>query len=153
MIALTINLAPFSVIGIAVRTANQNGQSQSDIGELWQRFFNDHIRDRIPHKVSNDIYCIYTDYESDANGPYTVILGCKVSSLEVIPEGFVGKAIPETKFQLYRSTGKLPDSVLATWRYIWQAPIKRRYLADFDVYGEKSQDPHNTEVETYLSVL
>lgn len=142
----------FPVIGIAVTTTNQNGQAQSDIGELWQRFFRNDIINQIPDKVNDDVYCIYTDYESDANGVYTTLLGCKVTSLENVPEGFVGKTIPKARFRLYKSTGKLPDCVLATWTYIWQTPVERRYLADFDVYGRKAQDPHNAEVKTYLSV-
>jgi predicted transcriptional regulator YdeE len=148
----TTTLEQFYVIGIAVRTTNQNGQSQKDIGELWQRFFNDKISDRIPEKVNNDIYCIYTDYESDANGTYTTFLGCKVGTLGNIPKGLVSKTIPKAKYQVYKSTGKLPDIVLSTWMHIWNIDIKRKYLADFDVYGQKAQDPNNAEVDTYLSV-
>lgn len=148
----TTYLEQFSVIGIAVKTTNKNGQAQNDISKLWQKFFNDNMINQIPDKISDDIYCIYTDYESDVNGAYTTILGCKVTSMENIPEGFVSKTILKAMFRLYKSTGKLPDSVLATWGHIWQTPIERKYLADFDVYGQKSQDPHNAEVETYLSV-
>lgn len=148
----TIDLEAFSVIGIAVRTTNQNGQSQKDIGELWQRFFAENIMSQIPDKIVDDIYCIYTDYETDANGDYTTILGCNVSTLENVPDGFVGNVIPRATYQLYQSTGKLPESVLTTWKHIWQTPIDRAYLADFDVYGQKTTDPDNTEVETYLSI-
>ena len=149
----TMVLESFSVIGIAVKTTNEGGKAQKDIGELWQRFMSNGMAGNIPNKAGEDIYCLYTDYESDANGPYITLLGCKVNSLENIPEGFVGKTIPKAAFQLYTSTGKLPESVLATWDHIWRTPINRRYLADFDVYGQKSQDPNNTEVETYVSVL
>ncbi len=148
----TITLEEFHVIGIAVKTTNQNGQSQKDIGGLWENFFRDGIANKIPDKESNDIYCIYTDYESDFNGPYTTILGCKVSSLQNIPEGFAGKTIPKAKFQLYKSTGKLPETVMATWIHVWQSSIERSYIADFDVYSSKSKDPNNTDVETYVSI-
>lgn len=148
----TRDLEQFFVVGIAVKTTNQNGQAQNDIGELWQRFFSANIINQIHNKVDEDLYCVYTDYESDASGAYTTILGCRVTTLENIPEGLVGKTIPKATFRLYTSKGKLPDSVLATWEYIWKAPIKRSYLADFDVYGQKSQDPNNAEVETYISV-
>ncbi|HZV12359.1 MAG TPA: effector binding domain-containing protein, partial [Candidatus Kapabacteria bacterium] len=33
-----ITLDEFNIIGISVRTTNQNGQSQKDIGELWEKF-------------------------------------------------------------------------------------------------------------------
>ena len=148
----TTDLKEFDVIGITVRTINQHGRSKKDISELWQKFFRDDIIEQIPNKESNDIYCIYTDYETDFNGPYTTLLGCKVSRLEYIPQGLIGKTIPESKFQLYKSTGKVPDCVLATWRLIWQSDIDRKYLADFDVYTNKLQDPDNAEVKTYVSV-
>lgn len=134
------------------RTTNENEQSRKDIGELWQKFSGTNIIEQIPNKESNDIYCIYTDYESDFTGPYTTILGCKVTSIENVPEGLISKTIPKAKFQRYTSTGKIPDCVLATWRHIWESPINRRYLADFDVYGENSQDLNNAVVDTYLSV-
>ncbi len=147
-----IDLASFDLIGIAVRTANANGQAQKDIGELWGKFMGQNIIETIPNKVSYDIYCVYTDYESDENGAYTTILACKVSSLDVIPEGLVAKQIPATKYQAHTASGKLPDCVVATWTHIWQTPIARKYMADFDVYGEKAQNPENAEVITYLSV-
>ncbi|MBD0376721.1 MAG: AraC family transcriptional regulator [Flavisolibacter sp.] len=150
---ITTDIEPFFVIGIAVRTINQNGQAGKDIGELWQRLFNDNIINQIPNKINNDIYCVYTDYESDYQGAYTTLLGCKVSSLENIPEGFRAVTVPKGTYRLYQSKGKLPDSVIDTWKHIWQTPIHRRYVADFDVYGKKSKDPNNAEVETYLSIL
>lgn len=147
-----VQLEPFDVIGISVRTTNQNGQSQADIGTLWQRFFAENTAAKIPAKTSDDIYCLYTDYESDANGPYTTVIGCKVSNVDNIPDGLVKLKILGEKYRLYESTGKLPDCVLQTWQEIWQFPVERKYLTDFDVYGEGCKDPQNATVEIYLSV-
>jgi predicted transcriptional regulator YdeE len=148
----TIEIEEFKVIGISVRTTNQNGQSQNDIGNLWSKFMGQNLIELIPNKNSNDIYCIYTNYESDFNGLYTTILGCKVNSFDNIPEGFISWTIPKTKYQVYKSTGKLPDSVVKTWTNIWQSDISRKYVADFEVYGQKSQNPENAEVDTYVSI-
>jgi predicted transcriptional regulator YdeE len=148
----TITLDPFFLIGIAVRTTNEGSQSQNDIGLLWQRFYRDNILAQIPNKKSDAVYCVYTNYEQDMAGPYTTILGCNVSTLQTIPEGFTGITIPQATYRVYTSVGKLPDSVLQTWMHIWQTPINRAYAADFDVYGTASQDPDATEVKTYLSV-
>lgn len=126
----------FQIIGIHVRTTNKNEQSRKDIGELWQKFSGTNMIEQIPNKESNDIYSIYTDYESDFTGPYTTIPGCKLTSIENVPEGLIGKTIPGGKFQRYTSAGKIPDCLLATWAHILQSPINRNYLADFDVYGE-----------------
>ncbi len=146
-----ITIKGFSVVGIAVRTTNQNGQSQKDIAELWNRFMGQSLISLIPNKASNEIYCIYTEYESDFTGAYTTILGCKVHSLDVIPEGFVGKEISEATYKHYKAIGSLPDCVGKTWSEIWQSGIDRKYIADFDVYGEKSQNPQNAEVDIYVS--
>jgi predicted transcriptional regulator YdeE len=145
-------LDKFYVVGISVRTTNQNALSQKDIGELWGKFYAQNYIEKIPNKVSNDVFCIYTDYESDQNGAYTTIIGCKVTAAKEVPEGMILKEIPESKYRVYTAKGKMPDCVIATWQHIWQSPITRKYTADFDIYGEKAQNPNDAEVETYLSV-
>ncbi len=151
MIQENITIKGFSIIGIAVRTTNQNGQSQKDLAELWSRFMGQGLIAQIPNKTSNEIYCMYTEYESDFMSAYTTILGCKVISLDLIPEGFVGKEITETTYKHYKAVGVLPDCVGEVWNEIWQSGIDRKYIADFDVYGEKSQNPQNAEVDIYVS--
>lgn len=139
----------FTVVGIAIRTCNKNNQAQIDIAKLWGDFMQNGIASKIPNKVSDDIFCIYTDYESDWQGEYTTILGCKVSSIENITEGLICKEIPSTKYRLYKSEGEIPKCVGETWIHIWQSTdIPRAYVADFDVY---SQTDTNV-VSTYLSV-
>ena len=59
----------FNVIGISVRTTNENGQSAKDIEALWVKFWGEEIQKQIPNKVNDDIYAVYTDYETDFNGP------------------------------------------------------------------------------------
>jgi predicted transcriptional regulator YdeE len=94
---------------------------------------------------------VYTDYESDHNDYYTAILGCKVSSIEYLPEGFTGKAIPAARYRVYDPKGKFPESIGATWQHIWQDEINRTYTADFDIYDlkEKFED---TEFKVYVAV-
>ncbi len=147
-----MKLAKRYVVGIYVRTTNQNGQSQVDIGELWGKFYAQNLLTTIPNRVSDDVYCIYTDYESDQNAPYTSIIGYEVSTEEEIPSGMMLIEIPASKYRVYTAKGKLPDCVVGTWMHIWGSPIHRKYAADFDVYGVKSKDPLNAEVKTYLSV-
>lgn len=146
----TVEIESFFVAGIGVRTTNQGGQSQYDIGELWGKFMVDKLAEQISDWVSADIYCVYTDYENDHRGQYTAILGCKVSSTDRLTDGFIGVKIPGGKFQVYQPQGKLPDSVARTWQYIWQADIGRRYAADFDLYY--AEESNQAKVEIYLGV-
>ncbi|RDC65352.1 GyrI-like domain-containing protein [Adhaeribacter pallidiroseus] len=149
----TIALDELYIIGISVRTSNANGQAQTDIGELWSRFFRQNVINQIADKISPDLYCVYTDYESDHTGPYNTVLGCKVPNLQDIPAGLTGITIPAANYQIYTSQGKLPDCVGETWQSIWQNAQNRRYAADFDVYGPEAQNPESAIVKTYLSVV
>ena len=148
----TKTLDAFHVIGAYVRTTNVNNKALKDIGELFGKFVSENILEKIPSKISDDIYCVYTDYESDFNGPYTAVVGCKVSTLTDIPTGLTGITIPESKYQVYKSTGKLSVSLARTWEGIWNSDLNRRYSADFDIYGEKVKDFEDAEVETYVAI-
>src|SRR4051812_3983862 len=121
------NLPMFFVAGLSVRTINKDGQASNDIGGLWQTFTKGNMADKLGYKEGNEIYCVYTDYESDHTGFYTAILGCKVSAIEHLPEGFAAKAIPAGKYIVFTPRGKFPASITATWRYIWQGDIARKY--------------------------
>ncbi len=148
----TKKLEEFHVIGISVRTTNQDSKSQKDIGELFNIFFRDNLIEKIPDKVSYDVYCIYTEYESDFKAPYTTVIGCRVKSLERVPIGLTGITVPTLKYAVFKSIGKLPESLERTWNQIWQSSISRKYIADFDVYGQKAQNPNDAEVDTYVSI-
>jgi len=41
----------FNVIGISVKTTNENGQSTQDIAALWQKFFSQGVMQSIPNIV------------------------------------------------------------------------------------------------------
>jgi len=143
----------FSVIGIAVRTTNENGQAGQDIPTLWNQFMREGILAKIPNKLDQSIYCIYTEYEKDHTKPYTTILGCKVAHLESIPEGMVGKTFEEAGYSKHTAKGNmLEGSVYKEWHNIWNAPLNRTFTADFEVYGEKAQNPTDAEVEIFVAV-
>lgn len=145
----------FYVVGISTRTSNANGQSATDIEALWQKFWGEEIQSQVPNKISDDIYAVYTDYETDFTGEYTTVIGLSVNSLDHIPEGMTGMTIETTAYQKIVSKGKMPEAILTTWLAIWadkELDSKRAYKADFTVHGKKYYDGDNAEVETYLSV-
>ncbi|MDJ1482546.1 effector binding domain-containing protein [Cytophagaceae bacterium YF14B1] len=143
----------FYVIGISIRTTNQNGQSAKDIETVWGKFWGEQIQNQIPNKVNDDIYAVYTDYETDFTGPYSVIIGSSVSSLENIPEGFTGITIEKEAYQKFVSKGKMPEAIVNTWIEIWQnTNLNRAYKADFTVHGKKYNNGDQSEVETFISI-
>lgn len=152
-IAKAMNIQKFKVIGISTRTTNENGQSAKDIEKLWGKFWSEEIQKKIPNKVNDDIYAVYTDYKTDFNGPYTTIIGLAVSSLENIPQGFTGITIERDTYQKFVSKGKMPEAVFNTWLEIWQNDkLNRSYKADFTIHGKKYYAGDDAEVETYISV-
>lgn len=143
------------IVGISTRTINTNGQSAIDIESLWQKFWEEKIQNQIPNKISEDIYAVYTNYETDFTGEYTTVIGLPVNSLDGTPEGMVGVTIEAASYCKIVSKGKMPDAIGNTWLEIWsnkELDSKRAYKADFTVHGSKYYEGDNAEVETYLSV-
>lgn len=149
----TIKKESFKIIGIKVRTTNENGQSAKDIGQLWEKFMSENIAEKIPNKVEASIFSVYTNFEKDHTKPYDTILGCKVSTLNEIPNGMVGQELEGGNFTKFISKGNLAQgAVYKTWTEIWNHDLDRTYTVDFEIYGEKAQDPTNAEVEIFVAV-
>lgn len=143
----------FYVVGISTRISNENGNALDSIEKLWGKFWSEDILNKIPDRIDDDIYAVYADYESDYAGPYTMIIGYRVSSLDTIPEGRRGISIETGMYRKFVSKGKMPQAVIDTWMQIWQnKSLNRAYKADFTVHGKKYYDGDNAEVETYISV-
>jgi predicted transcriptional regulator YdeE len=143
----------FSVIGISVRTTNENNQSSQDIPALWNKFMTEGIAEQIPNKTDNSVYCIYTEYEKDHTKPYTTILGCKVEHIHTIPNGMTGKTFEEAIYTKHIAKGNMLQGIVFNeWTKIWDSDLNRTFTTDFEVYGEKAQNPENAEVEIFVAV-
>lgn len=141
------------IVGISVRTSNNNGEATRDIPALWGRFMGEGILNQIPNKIDETIYSLYTDYEKDHTAPYTTILGCAVSSLDKIPDGMVGKVIEITNYQQFTAKGNISEGIVFNeWVKIWNTDLNRAYTTDFEVYGTKSSNPENAEVDIFIAL-
>lgn len=148
-----VKIEPFKVIGIAVRTTNENGRSAQDIGQLWGKFMSERIAEKIPNKIDDSIFSIYTNYQGDHTQPYDTILGCKVSSLEQIPKGMVGQSFDGGTYGKFIAKGDLTKGVVfGTWTDIWNKNLNRVFTADFEIYGKKAQNPTDAEVEIFVGL-
>ncbi|WP_052598544.1 GyrI-like domain-containing protein [Aureispira sp. CCB-QB1] len=146
-------IAPFQIIGIAVRTSNQENQAAKDIPALWNRFISENIMEKIPNRTGLEVYSIYTNYEGDHTQPYDTILGCKVSTLDEIPEGMIGQAFEGGKMAKFTSKGNLDDNIIyQTWLEIWNTDLDRKFTADFEIHGPKSMDRANAEVDILVAI-
>lgn len=149
----TIKIEPFNIIGISIRTTNENGQANKDIAELWQRFMSENTLSKIPNKADSEIYSLYIDYESDHTKPYTAILGCKVENLDDIPNGMLGKSFHGGKYVKTTVKGDLMKGLIVNhWSKIFEMNLNRNYIADFEIFGKKAQNPSDAEVDFYVGV-
>lgn len=148
-----VKVEPFKVIGVAVRTTNENNQAARDIPVLWEKLMKENIVENIPNKLDNAVYSIYTDYEKDHTKPYTTILGCKVASLDHIPDGMVGKSFDGGDYVKFTTKGNLAENlVINEWIKIWNMDLGRTFTADFEIYGEKAMNPADAEVDILIAV-
>jgi len=144
---------PFYIVGISVRTTNENQQAAKDIPALWQRFMSENIAEQIPNKHSNEVYAVYTDYESDYTKPYTTIIGCRVNEIGNISEELVSKKIEAPKYKKYVVKGDLANNIVYNkWLEIWDEEINRAYTSDYEIYGAMASDSTNAEVEIFIGV-
>lgn len=150
-----LHIDQFNIIGITVKTSNKDViKLQTDMQNLWNRFIAENIKDKIPHKIDDNIYCVYTDYEGDHTMPYVALLGYRVNSLEVIPTGLTAKSFNQGIYNKYTAKGNLFHGIVfEKWQSIWQLNnVKRTYIADFEIYGTKAQNPENAEVDIFIGV-
>jgi predicted transcriptional regulator YdeE len=150
----------FSVIGIQVRTSNAKEMTgDGAIPKQWDKFFKEGIADKIPNKVDSTIYAVYTDYASNRDGEYDFVIGTKVSSASNVPLGLVAKKVPKGKYAVIPSAkGPAAQVVPKAWQQVWslednkQLGGDRAYKADFELYDQRSQNPHDSQVELYIGL-
>lgn len=143
----------FKIIGISTITSNNDGEAPAAIGALWGQFISENLLEKIPNQLDSDIICIYTDYESDYTGKYTCLLGLKVSSLDTIPSGLVGREFEGGNYQLFLAKGQLPEAIVNTWHTIWDQDkiLNRSYTYDYEVYDHRSRLGEESEVDIYIA--
>ena len=145
------------IIGIETRTSNQLEvhQSTAQIAKAWSRFIEDKLLEKIPNKAHGNIVLgLYTNYESDQNGKYTLIIGTEVTSLDDVPEGMIGVSAPAAKYLEFHFEGPLPDTVTDAWQQIWKyfadnEEYRRSFTMDFEVYDNK----HPDKVDIFVAVI
>jgi predicted transcriptional regulator YdeE len=148
-----------NLVGIFVRTTNsEEMEGKGRIAGLWDRFFREDVLTRIPGKKHpGQILAAYTDFESDENGPYSLILGAEVVEDGPVPAGMVLKTIPASDYRLVSTArGSLKAIGIEAWMKIWHDESLRKgrtYRADLEVYGEEARDPEHARFDILLGIL
>lgn len=146
----TIDVSSFQVAGLVVRTSNADemNPSTAKIGKLWEAFYKVASLKLTP---DSNVYGLYTNYESDANGEFDVVACSDTLSASEL-ENARDFQIPSGKYLKFSGTGEMPKTVIVVWGQIWDyfnandCFHRRAYTTDFEFY--KSND----EVEIYISI-
>ena len=154
-----LHVDSFTVMGIEARTSNAREMSgEGQIGKLWARLQSEDFLSRIPDRADSRVVALYTDYETDKDGPYTYVLGAKVSSTKDIPPGMVARKVDSGTYATFSAQGRPPaQMVVDLWKQIWSLEkpdqIHRAYKTDFEVYdGGPSDDASKAQVSIYVGL-
>ncbi|KWX80408.1 transcriptional regulator [Paenibacillus riograndensis] len=155
----TVHKQKLIITGVAVRTTNaEEAGPEGRLPKLWETYFQSNLLSAAGGENPHFIYAVYTDYESDANGAYTVVIGHE-SSAERVPDdkNHVVVAVPGSKYRVFTTKkGPVYEVVAQAWREIWayfgESTEKRAYTGDFELYDARDFDPANTELQIYIAI-
>ncbi len=83
---------------------------------------------------------VYADYQSGDRGPYSLLIGHKVRTLDQTPKGMAEVLVPAGRYLCFTVTGPSPAAPTLAWQEIRQFfelshEYERAYTADFEVHG------------------
>jgi predicted transcriptional regulator YdeE len=128
-------------IGVRTRNADEMDPRKARIPALWGRFFGEGIAAKIARPPAGALVVgVYSDYESDHSGEYSLTAGVIADARTTVPAGMHKVSIPPGDYLVFRGRGEMPGVVVETWRAVWEhfadpAHGKRAYAVDFELYG------------------
>ncbi len=159
-----IQLGKIILVGTRAESRTNNILESNPDTALITKTVQSHFSSNVPTLINERInqgknFCVYTEYESDFNGNYTYFIGEEVSSLEDIAPNLSTITIPAQKYVKFTSApGKMPEVCINMWMDIWQMTSDdlggmRSYIADFEIYDERSHDPENSVLDIYIGII
>ena len=159
----TVTLTELKLVGITTRTNNsqifERDPSTNKIAATVQKYFHNGLGEKIKdRKNPGTDFCVYTNYESDVNGDYTYFIGEEVTSFEEIDKEFETLTIPVQNYEKFTNqAGPMPTVCIDMWQNIWKMNAsdlggERAYIADFEVYDERSVDHNNVTLDIYIGI-
>ena len=145
-----ITLKEKTMVGLSARTNNSSPDMGKVIGGIWQKFYSPEFYPMIKNRVSDKAYGIYTDYEADEKGDYTVFAAYEVNDTVNLPKGAEVRKIPEGKYARFIVKGNQMTAVQEFWQELWKMDLQRAFVCDFEEY--QNSDPENAEIHIYIGL-
>ena len=131
-----VTIDGFSVVGLKVRTKNDNelNPKTAQLQRLWEQFFTDKVMNQNPESA---MYGVYSDYESDCNGLYTVTAGVQ-AQVDAGESKLSTVVVKEGEYLVFKNSGEIPRVIYETWQFIWayfssHPELTRAYDTDFEL--------------------
>lgn len=123
----------FTIMGLSTKTQNTDefNEKTAKLPSLWQQFYSSDLAANV------NIFEVYSDYESDANGLYTVTVGVTDDSDRA---EFGSVKIQAGNYLVFHGAGPMPSTVVETWKQIWdyfeaESECQRSFISDFEAYS------------------
>lgn len=146
-----VHLQEKIVAGIKIRTSNSDPNMTTDIGGLWQQFFQNGVYQSIGNKKNDKTMGLYTNYENDVTGAYDVVVCCEVEKVSNLTSNLCIQTIPAGKYAKFIVKGDMHIAVADFWMKLWKMDLDRKYSCDFEEY-QSGNDAENTEIHIYISL-
>ncbi|MBI2785322.1 MAG: effector binding domain-containing protein [Legionella longbeachae] len=135
----------FRVMGLSVITKNRDefDIKTARLPKLWQEFYSINLA------TDRNIFGVYSDYASDANGLYTVTVG---TTSDHTQNKLSSVTIREGNYLVFHAKGPMPLTVIEAWKSVWdyfstKNQYQRSYLTDFEVYR------NGDTVDIYIGII
>lgn len=126
----------FHVVGLELRTSNL--EAAQTIPPHWKRFTEEGVLGRIPGKLSDEVYAVYTHFENEGcnnEGTYSLIIGAAVNPANPVPEGLAHTEVPASSRAVFSVEPGRFDLVGAMWQTIWNFNDRTKtFIADYERY-------------------
>lgn len=137
-----VNFDGCKVVGFSTRTTNEQEikPEGGKISSLWQRF---HSEIPVENHNYQQVYGVYYDYESDANGEFNVLAGYAPQNDNSV-DGREKVSLPAGKYLVFEAEGEMPQVIMQCWSQVWEyfsaesPTFERSYLCDFEFYQDST---------------
>ncbi len=146
-----VQLEEKKVVGLQIRTSNDDPNMGNKIGMTWEKFFAEGLYAQIPHKKNDKTIGLYTHYEFGVKGEYDVVVCCEVEDTENLPEKFNLATIPSGSYAKFIVRGHVQKAVADFWTKFWTMDLDRKFSSDFEEY-QGGEDMENAEIHIYISL-
>ena len=152
--------SPKLIAGIEVRTKNSEEMSSNGkISKLWERFFIEDIKSFIKDKVSENIYCVYSNYESDHTGEYNYLIGYEIKNVQKFDNSkIIIQKIETSKYSLIETEkGQIQKVLVDAWEKIWKMDTvelggKRLFKTDYELYPNIQSQPDELFANIFICI-